>query len=262
MSQSGCDDCPTFPLNGGPDGTCVPPAVQGPICVVPIVVGATISPENPVVSPPQTVYLQGRCAAGVLTMGYYNGPLAGAVLVGPVSAFRQVKCPQFITASIAQGAGVPAPATTCGADGTVNAVSNLSQQVHTAPGTALLVKLCATTSTSRSVITACNAAGQTIIVQYDTSTVPPTELSRWNGFTNTAAPAGPLVTCAGPVPTLETDTVCAAGVQRERVRVFSAAGALVSTVFYDESGGVIPTPPAFTPGLCLVAPLCRTCRLT
>lgn len=91
--MAACDDCPVFPLNGGPLGTCLPPPVVGPLCVVPVVTGATPTPENDTCITPICVFLKGRCVAGVLTMEYYDGPSTGAVLVGPVGAFRQVRCP-------------------------------------------------------------------------------------------------------------------------------------------------------------------------
>jgi hypothetical protein len=47
----------------------------------------------------------------------------------------------------------------------------------------------------REFVTACNAAGQQVAVQYDVTVSPPVELSRWNLFTNAAEPAGALVKC-------------------------------------------------------------------
>ena len=98
--MAACDDCPVFPLNGGPNGTCLPPPVTGPLCVVPVVTGATPAPANETCGTPICVFLQGRCNAGVLTMGYYDGPSAGAVLVGPVGAFTQVRCPEVVRGAV------------------------------------------------------------------------------------------------------------------------------------------------------------------
>jgi hypothetical protein len=86
-------------------------------------------------------------------------------------------------------------ATNCaGGDVTVPNVNTQVTRVLQETGTVFDVRICAPAGT-RDVEKACNAAGESVILTYDTQTVPPTELSRWNLTTNAAEPAGPLGKC-------------------------------------------------------------------
>jgi hypothetical protein len=89
---------------------------------------------------------------------------------------------------------VPVVTSACGgADVNLSALPEVRRVIQE-PGTVFQVEICSAAA-SRVVETACNAAGETVVLTYDTQTVPPTELSRWNLTTNAAEPAGPLGRC-------------------------------------------------------------------
>lgn len=88
-----------------------------------------------------------------------------------------------------------------GADVNMSATT-VVQQVVQAPGTVFQVQVCQ--PIDREMVTACNAAGETIVLHYNVQTVPPTELSRWNLTTNAAEPAGTLSKCDLDDDTIET----------------------------------------------------------
>lgn len=132
-------------LVGAP--TCVEPPVLGPLCIAPVQACAT---------QPICAWRQGRCVAGVLQMGYYDGPTAAAALIGSADAYIVVECPKWVFTAVPPNA---------------DPVDD------------------------REVVTLCNAAGEPIVVQYNVSVVPPAELSRWNLATGAAEPAGALQKC-------------------------------------------------------------------
>jgi hypothetical protein len=91
-------------------------------------------------------------------------------------------------------APVPIVVTNCGG-GDVNVqVEAGIKEVVQSPGTVFDVRICQPNA-GREIEKACNALGESVVLTYDTQSIPPTELSRWNLTTNAAEPAGPLGKC-------------------------------------------------------------------
>lgn len=196
--------------------------------------------------------------------GVTCGPLAAPAVA---LAVPQVGATRFVCFKRAAdaGAGLPSEYGTLTYD--VDAAGTVTNEVLTDAASAVVgapwvlapcpldVKIVGTVATSnpavdRETVIACNAVGQRILVQYDVTTVPPTELARTNLFTNAAEPPGALVPCAVGSDIEQTEG-CAAGVPSTRVRVFNpTTGALVSQTFLDAAGGVLAAPAGWTPGAC------------
>lgn len=134
---------------------------------------------------------------------------------------------------------VGAPVTLGGQDCTgaaLDATGTVGQltQIVQAPGQVLSVRMCAeqTPAIDREMVVACNAAGDKVVVQYDVSTVPPTELARTNLNTGAVEPAGALVNCDNDDDDIEVVGVkaCLNGVSLPGLAVVKDGGVGASTV--------------------------------
>lgn len=107
-----------------------------------------------------------------------------------------------------------------------------TRRVVQEPGTVFTVKLCPDPTSGVELATACNALGDKILLQYDTKTVPPTELSRTNTRTGAAEPAGTLVKCDQDDDTIETSEIyaCLNGKKIPGIAVLTDASAGLPTV--------------------------------
>jgi len=106
-------------------------------------------------------------------------------------------------------------------------------QIVQAPGQVLAVRMCAPEpQLDREMVVACNAAGDKVVVQYDVTTVPPTELARTNLNTGAAEPAGALVQCDNDDDDIEVVGVraCLNGVSLPGLAVVKDGGTGASTV--------------------------------
>jgi hypothetical protein len=151
---------------------------------------------------------------------------------------------------------VDAPATTCGADATVKAADLLSQAVHTAPGTALLVKLCpADPEFDREFAVLCAPDGTKVAVQNITpvdaplGTAPTFEAWTLAG-TAYIGDIALLSDCgAEKIDVTAAQWFCANGTPISRTDfwdVFSAPQALLGSMWQDAAGNIVPAPAAGT----------------
>lgn len=159
---------------------------------------------------------------------------------------------------------VSAPATSCGADTTVQAKDLLSQAVHTAPGTALMVKLCPSAQ-DREMVVLCDVDGTKVAVQNVTpidaplGTAPIFETWRLDG-TVWVGIAADLKDCgAEHVDVTAAQWFCQAGQSISRTDFWDVAAnprVLLGSLWQDASGTTIPAPTAgtYTVGECVSQP--------
>jgi len=157
---------------------------------------------------------------------------------------------------------VAVPATTCGADTTVQAADALSQAVHTAPGTALMVKLCPTAQ-DREMAILCAPDGTKVMVQNVTpeaaplGTAPVIEAWLLNG-TPYAGAIADLKDCgAEKVDIAAAQWFCANGQNLSRTDFWDISVSpkvLIGSLWQDASGAVVtsPAPGTATVGTCSV----------
>lgn len=161
---------------------------------------------------------------------------------------------------------VAAPATTCGADTTVQAANLLSQAVHTTPGTALMVKLCPSAQDRESLIL-CATDGQKVLAQNVTPVDAPLGTAPTFEFWTIAIPSVPylgdttlLKDCgAEQVDATAAQWFCQAGQSISRTDFWDVAATprvLLGSLWQDASGTTIPAPTAgtYTVGECAVQP--------
>jgi hypothetical protein len=135
----------------------------------------------------------------------------------------------------------------------VPVLNTLSQAVHTAPGTALTVKLCKD-NTDRELITLCAPNGDKIVLQYDVTTVPPTLSSAWNLTTNTAyaGATSTLTDCgAEKVDVSAGEDYCLSGVNYTRIDIIDVKTLLpAGTLWLNDAGSPVVAPVGATKGIC------------
>jgi hypothetical protein len=176
-------------------------------------------------------------------------PVANAAVVPCTS------CPVEVTA--VPQPPIVVPATACGGDTTVYASSTLSQVVHTAPGTALLVKICRENQRfDREMLQLCTPDGTKVFVQNVTpdnavlGSAPIFEAWTITGARYTGALAS-LVDCGGDKVNTEHSDYCLAGVNYTRVDGLAEnTGAPIWSVWLNDAGVLVSAPIGATKGVC------------
>jgi len=161
---------------------------------------------------------------------------------------------------------VAVPATTCGADTTVQAADALSQAVHTAPGTALMVKLCPSGATyDREIKALCAPDGTkvTLVTVWDATAAPgtPPTVEAYNQDGTTYAGDLSLLTQCFPAEGIEVKDLvaCLAGVPVTGFAVVAdsqtASPQVLSELWRDPSTGAWgPLPAGAVVGECANLP--------
>lgn len=191
--------------------------------------------------------------------GNVTGIYTGAIKKVPCDPMRVKIVDACATTPTAPPVSVPA--TSCGADTTVQATNALSQAVHTAPGTALLVKLCPQ-SNDREFVVLCDRDGVKVAIQNVTpensplGTPPVFEAWLLDGFPYFGDVAD-LTDCgAEKVDIAQSLTVCKNGQEFTRTDfwdVQSTPRALLGSVWQNVLGAVVAAPALpFTVGKCEV----------
>jgi hypothetical protein len=191
-------------------------------------------------------------------------------LVGvPVAGFTpdmQVDCAQFQETISCSTSATPLPITLTGQDCTgvgVPAVGSPGQLVEVVqrPGQVLSVKICTPSEYNREVSVLCNPANGfapvNLVTLWPESAVPGTpptvEAYNPNGTPFVGA-IGSLVKCPGETIDIVSERWCANGAPYERISFFDVSvtpSTLVSTMWRDNSGAVVPDPVAGSLGECV-----------
>jgi hypothetical protein len=190
----------------------------------------------------------------------------GDDVLPPDTALVVCKDPTPVVAACEKPPALPvdAPTTTCGADTTVKAADLLSQAVHTAPGTALLVKLCpADPEFDREMEKLCAPDGTKVLVQDVTPKDAPLGTAPTLNFWTLAIPSVPytgdtslLKDCgAEKIDISPAAWFCSNNEQVSRSDAWDISVSprtLIGVIWQDISGAVIPAPAAgtYTQGEC------------
>lgn len=186
----------------------------------------------------------------------WTGAIGGVPVVGAV-ATAPGACPQevVVVPSPPPPTPVAAPAVSCDADTTVQAVNLLSQAVHQAPGTAFNVKICPSTPKlyDREMLVLCAPDGTKVMVQNVTAedaplgTAPVFEAWTLSGEPYTGAIATLKDCGAEKIDLTSAEWFCASGVPILRSDAWDISvspRALVGSIWQDVSGAVVPAPAA------------------
>lgn len=121
------------------------------------------------------------------------------------------------------------------------------------------VQVVGSPDTDNEVITLCNALGEAVVVQYDVTTVPPTEVSRWNLVLNAAEPPGTLSRCTDQelLDVGAPINYCAGGIEYTRTDYFNAqTQAVIGSIWQDDTGAMVTPPVGPTKGTCASLATC------
>jgi hypothetical protein len=204
----------------------------------------------------QPAYLIGFCDAG--TQKYRLEYPLGTALAGLYENWVQLPSTECKCQPKPPAPPVDAPATTCTTDTTVKAADLLSQAVHTAPGTALLVKLCPSDPKfDREFVMLCAPDGTKVITQNVTKddaplgTAPTIEAWTLAGVPYTGSIAA-LTDCGSEkVDLADSESYCAAGTNYSRIDVIDVTTkAIIGTLWLNDAGTVVAAPVGAVKGTC------------